>query len=81
MSVSSIDWAKERHNGLIELFALRQVHKIALMYDHLDAEDASIDAIRVLLYHGINTHFMPFLEVVIPTAAKMPSLLNLVIEL
>jgi hypothetical protein len=72
MSVSSIDWAKERHNGLIELFALRQVHKIALMYDHLDAEDASIDAIRVLLYHGINTHFMPFLEVVIPTAAKMP---------
>lgn len=72
MSVSSIDWAKEKHNGIIELLALRQVHKIALKYDHFDAEDASIDAIRDLLYHGIQTYFMPFAEVVIPTAANIP---------
>lgn len=72
MSVSSIDWAKEKQNGTLELFALRQTHNIALKYDHFDAEDASIDAIRNLLSHNINTYLMPFMEVFISTAVDIP---------
>ena len=72
ISVSSTDWAKEGHNGIIELFALCQVHIIALKYDHLDAEDASIDAIRDLLYHEIDSYSTTFIEVIIQLAVRVP---------
>ena len=72
MSVSLTELAKEGHDGHIELFALRQAHKIALKYDHSDAEDASIDAMRDLLYQDVPSTFMPFTEIIIPTAFIIP---------
>ena len=72
MSVSSAEWAKEGRSGISELFALRQVHKIALEYDHFDAEDASTDAIRDLLYHKIGAYSMEFMVVITRLAVTVP---------
>jgi hypothetical protein len=72
MSVSATEWAKEGHNGIICLATLCEVHKIALKYDHFDAEDASIDAIRDLLYHEIDSYSMPFMVVMIRSAFRVP---------
>ena len=80
MSVSSAEWAKEGQNGLIEFFALRRVHEIALKYDHFDAEDASIDAIRDLFYHEIDTYFKGFMEMVIAHAASTPVIKNIFMD-
>ena len=54
-----------------ELSALHQVHKIALKYDHFDAEDASIDAIRDLLYHEIDAYTIPIMIAKIPVIQRI----------
>ena len=51
MSVAISDWPKN-HRCIDEFNALVQVHKLGLDYDHLDAVDASIDAVRDLLHQG-----------------------------
>jgi hypothetical protein len=50
MSARSSD-CSESHDAIQKLWALMEVHKVSLQYDHSDAEDASIDAIRDLFYH------------------------------
>ena len=80
MSVSSTEWARRGQNGMKELSALHQVHKIALKYDHFDAEDASIDAIRDLLYHKIDAYSMTFMEVVIRLAVKIPVIEKIIMD-
>jgi hypothetical protein len=51
-SVHPSDWPMD-HHGLKEFYALTEVRNIAWKYDHLDAKDASLDALRDLFYHGI----------------------------
>jgi hypothetical protein len=54
MTPSSND-RREFHVGVAEFEALLQVHKLSLKYDHADAEDASIDAIRDLIHYDDNS--------------------------
>ena len=51
VSVPTSDWP-ENHRCVYEFEALLQVHKLGLTYGHLDAVDASIDAVRGLLHQG-----------------------------
>jgi hypothetical protein len=76
MSIPSNDWPKN-HTARQEFHGLSQVYKLSLEYDHYDAEDASVDAIRDLLYHGQDLYFK---DVVIPDYEVVPVALQMLTD-
>jgi hypothetical protein len=76
MSVPPTEWPK-KHTGLEEFCGLEQVYKLSLEYDHYDAQDASIDGIRNLLYHG---HNLCWKGVVIPKFNDVPQACQMLVD-
>lgn len=76
MSVPPTEWPK-KHTGLQEFRALEQVYKLSLEFAHHDAQDASIDGIRDLLYHK---HDLCWKEVVIPKFNDVPQASQMLVD-